>query len=200
MIKTVIFDLGGVYFSDGTKRAIRIISEQYKLSEQKVKDVLKGKLGTKYRIGELSDNEFWNEAKKYWRLEVPSEDLANIWLEGYKPIEGTSAIIDRLNSAGYEVLFLSDNVQERVNYLEKRYPFLDKFKDGIFSHLVHTRKPDLAIYKMVLEKSANLAEECIYIDDKTELLEPAEVLGIKGIVFENASQLELALKNAGLKF
>ena len=198
------FDSGGfdelISSTENIRRTIENSFKQFKLPEQKVKDVLKGELGTKYRIGELSDYEFWDEAKKYWNIDVPSKELAHIWLGGYKLIKGTSTIIDRLNSAGYEVLFLSDNVQERVNYLEERYPFLDKFKDGIFSHLVHTRKPDLTIYKLVLEKSSNLAEECIYIDDKAELLKPAEKLGMNGILFESASQLVLALKDAGLEF
>lgn len=200
MTKTVIFDLGGVYFTDGTKRAIGIISERYNIPIQKVKDVLKGELGTKYRIGKISAKEFWKQAKGYWGIDAPSQNLANIWLEGYKPIEGMAEIIDRLKSAGYEIIFLSDNVQERVDYLEEKYPFLHRFKDGIFSHLVHRRKPDSAIYKMVLEKAHNSASECIYIDDKPELLKPAEDLGMKGIPFENAQKLEQALKDAGLEF
>ena len=32
MIKSVIFDLGGVYFTDGTKIAIKKISEKYNLN------------------------------------------------------------------------------------------------------------------------------------------------------------------------
>ncbi|OVE74804.1 hypothetical protein BVX95_01025 [archaeon D22] len=200
MIKTVIFDLGGVYFSDGTKRAIKIISQKYNISEEKVTAVLKGELGTKYRIGELSDEEFWTFAKKNWDTNIPSKDLAKIWLEGYLPIEGTSEIIDRLGKSKYEIIYLSDNVQQRVDYLEKKYPFLNKFKDGIFSHLAHTRKPDPAIYKMVLEKSSNTASECVYIDDKEELLKPAKALGIKTIHFKDSIQLENSLKNLGLKF
>lgn len=200
MIKTVIFDLGGVYFSNGTKIANGVISDVYKIPKQKVKDVLEGDLGTQYRIGYITYNEFWAKAKEYWEIDVPSQDLANIWVGEYKPIEQTAAIIDRLNSAGYEVIFLSDNVQERVDYLEERYHFLGKFKDGVFSHLVHTRKPDPAIYRMALEKASHPAQECIYIDNKAELVKPAEELGMTGIVFESARQLEQALKDAGLEF
>lgn len=200
MFKTVIFDLGGVYFTDGTKNAIELISQKYNISEQKIKDVLKGELGTKYRIGTISSDEFWKQAKEYWNINTSSEDLSNIWLQGYTPIIGTDLIIDKLKSSGYEILFLSDNVQERIDYIQKKYPFLNKFKDGVFSHIVHTRKPDPEIYKIILKKSTHPAAECIYIDDKIELLKPAEELGMTGIVFENPSQLEKKLKELGLNF
>tara|TARA_Y100000310_G_C20448732_1_gene699670 strand:+ start:115 stop:717 length:603 start_codon:yes stop_codon:yes gene_type:complete len=200
MIKTVIFDLGGVYFSDGTKKAIEMLSKFYKISHQRVTDILQGDLGTRYREGNITADAFWGQAKDYWKVSVPSQDLAAIWLKSYKQIKGTTKIIDRLNAAGYELLFLSDNVQERVDYLEKKYLFLEKFKDGIFSHLVHVRKPDPLFYKMALEKASHAAEECAYIDDKPEFLKPAQEFGMVGIAFENPMQLEQALKGEGLEF
>ncbi|MFH1649862.1 MAG: HAD family phosphatase [Candidatus Woesearchaeota archaeon] len=200
MIKTVIFDLGGVYFTDGTKKAIITISEKYKIPEQKVKEVLQGTLGTKYRIGEVTPEEFWKQAKEQLNLNVETKELSNMWLEGYKLISGTADIIDRLNKAGYKVLFLSDNIKERVDYLEEKYKFLAKFKGGIFSHEVYIRKPDPRIYEMALSKASNPPEECVYIDDKPELLKPAEALGMHVLAFQGPRQLEKALQNKGLQF
>lgn len=68
MIKTIIFDLGGVYFTDGTQRAINIISEKYKLDKNIVADVFKGEIGTKYRKSQISNDEFWNLAKQVLEL------------------------------------------------------------------------------------------------------------------------------------
>ncbi len=200
MFKAVIFDLGGVYFEDGTKKAVKIISAKYNVPEQKVKDVLQGELGTKYRTSAVTAGEFWQETKEYWGITVSSNELADIWLQGYVPIAGTDSIIDRLNSAGYEIFFLSDSVKERADCLQKKYPFLHHFKGGVFSYIAHKRKPDPAVYRMVLEMAGHPAQECIYIDDKPELLKPAEELGMKGILFENPAQLEAKLKEAGLKF
>ena len=64
MIKTVIFDLGGVYFTDGTKEAIANISEEYGLGGAAVAGVFKGEIGTAYRKGEISHEEFWIRAKE----------------------------------------------------------------------------------------------------------------------------------------
>lgn len=200
MIKTVIFDLGGVYFTNGTNRAIKEISAQYAVSAQKVRYVLNGKLGTQYRIGKITASEFWKQAKKCWKIDASPRKLAHIWLKGYRPIKGTVEIIRRLRSAGYELIFLSDNVQERVDYLEQKYHFLHRFDGGIFSHIARVRKPSRKIYELVLKKASRPASQCMYIDDKPEFLKPAEKLGIKVVVFENHLQLAKALKNVGLKF
>jgi FMN phosphatase YigB (HAD superfamily) len=55
-----------------------------------------------------------------------------------------------LKAAGHELLYLSANTRERVNYLEEKYGFLEKFDAGIFSHVVKCKKPDPIIYLSTL--------------------------------------------------
>ncbi len=74
MIKTVICDLGGVYFTDGSARAIERISAAYDIAADRVSDVLMGDLGSRYRFGEISVAEFWDGAKQDWNLQVPETE------------------------------------------------------------------------------------------------------------------------------
>lgn len=198
MIKTVIFDLGGVYFTDGTKRAISIISERFNKDKDLVSEVFKGEIGTKYRKSEISHEEFWDLTKQTLGIKAKTEDLAEIWLSGYVPIEGTVQTVKQLKENGYELLFLSDNVQERIDYLTARYDFLDYFKDGVFSHLVGTRKPDIKMYQYALDKTNSKPEECVYIDDREDLLLPAQKLGMNTIHFKNAEYLNSKLIELGV--
>ncbi len=48
MSTTVIFDLGGVYFSDGTRIAVDTISAEYKIERDAVEAILNGEPGKKY--------------------------------------------------------------------------------------------------------------------------------------------------------
>jgi HAD superfamily hydrolase (TIGR01509 family) len=89
-------------------------------------------------------------------------------------------------------------VQERVDFLQARYKFLGKFKDGVFSHLIGTRKPDVKIYKAALEKTSSKPSDCIYIDDKPELLAPAKKLGMNVIHFESPAKLKAKLRLMGV--
>jgi len=199
MIKTIIFDLGGVYFTNGSKNAIEEISKKYNIKKEKVADVLSGELGTEYRLGNLTADDFWDKAKSFWNLKEDKKILEEIWLNGYIPIEGTVELVKKLKENNYEILFLSDNVQERVNYLEKKYQFQQNFKDGVFSHIVKVRKPNIKIYLLVLEKTNSKPEECVFIDDKEKLLEPAKSLGMDGIEFKDADQVTVELEKLGVK-
>ena len=49
MIETVIFDLGGVYFMDGSAKAIERISATCDIPADRARDVLMGALGSRYR-------------------------------------------------------------------------------------------------------------------------------------------------------
>lgn len=197
-IKTVIFDLGGVYFTDGTKRAIEIISKRWGLDEKLVADVFKGEIGTAYRESKISHEDFWRKAKETLGISAKTEELAKIWLDGYVPIKGTVEIIKELKKNGYEILYLSDNVQERIDYIEQKYHFLQHFKSGVFSHIVGVRKPNPQIYKYALEESSNPANECVYIDDKPNLLEEAQKLGMSTIAFVNAKETRKKLRELGV--
>ncbi len=197
-IKTIIFDLGGVYFTDGTKRAIDIISQKWNLDSTLVSDVFKGKIGTAYRENQITHEEFWKQAKETLGIEAPMEELAKIWLDGYVPIEGTVNIIKELKANGYEILYLSDNVQERIDYIEEKYHFLQYFKSGVFSHIVGVRKPNPKIYQLALEESSNPSENCVYIDDKPNLLEEAKKLGMETIAFVNPDETRKKLIELGV--
>ena len=96
---------------------------------------------------------------------------------------------------------MSDNIQERIDYLEQQYPFIHKFRDGVFSHREGITKFDgHTLYELTLQKASHPTIDCVYIDDKPQLLPPAERLGMKVIQFQSSSQLESELKRLGLKF
>ena len=198
MRRTVIFDLGGVYLGDGTRIAIDAIAAKYKIGRHAVADILNGESGKEYRIGKISAGQFWQQAITQWNIQASSEALSRLWCSSYQADEGTVRLVDRLKNAGHELLYLSDNTRERVAYLDARYSFLQKFDDGIFSHLVKLKKPDPAIYLLLLAKASHPAAACIYIDDKPTYLEPAKKLGMRVIAFKNSSQLENRLRELTL--
>jgi putative hydrolase of the HAD superfamily len=60
------------------------------------------------------------------------------------------------------------------------------------------RKPDPRIYELTLAKASHPAAQCVFIDDKPQMLEPAERLGMRVIAFESPSQLERDLRRLAL--
>ena len=198
MYRTIIFDLGGVYFSDGTRTAIDAIAAEYAIARDAVECILNGEPGREYRIGNISAEQFWQMAKKSWNIQESTEALSLLWCSSYRPNDDTAKLVDRLKDAGHELLYLSDNTAERVAYLNEKYRFLQKFDEGIFSHIVKRKKPDPVIYQLILDKASHPASACVYIDDKPEYLQPAKKLGMEVIAFTNAAQLESRLKELAL--
>lgn len=197
MFKLILFDLGGVVFTNGTKKFVADMGARYNLPLAEITDVIDGDLGTKYREGEITRNEFWQQLLSRLNLKQNADELEAEWIGDYALIVGTKDIILRLKDK-YKVMYLSDNVKERADKLNKQFGFMDWFSGGIFSHEVGVRKPDPKIYQYALDKAGCKPEETIFIDDKAVNLEPARAMGITPLLFASPEQLETELAKLGL--
>jgi HAD superfamily hydrolase (TIGR01509 family) len=198
---TIIFDLGGVYFTDGTGKAITTISNRYSIDIGTVTEIFHGDVGTAYRENKISEKDFWEIAKKKWEIEnVAIDELSTIWLDGYTPIEEVVKIILQLKESGFELLYFSGSTKERIEYLEKKYSFMQYFKDGIFSFEIGVRKPSILPYQCILQKASNHPHNCLYIDDKEKYITPAKELGMNTMLFTNYYCLYTDLKALGLVY
>jgi len=199
MIKAFLFDLGGVLFTNGTKKFISYISSQYSLNEDNVKEIIDGNICSQYRETKISRDEFWKHVKEKLNLKESSDELEKEWINRYELISETKEIISKL-ATNYKVYYLSDNVKERVDKLDERFHFISLFTDGIFSHKVGVRKPDPKIYQYALEKTKTLPQETVFIDDKPKMLEPAKKLGMITILFTTPNKLKEDLIHLRLYF
>ena len=192
MIKCVIFDLGGVYFTNGTRIAIKKISEKYGLNEKDLDAVLKPgtEFGKLFRTGKISSAQFFNKLREKFTIKASDQDLIEIWFGSYKPVAEVISIIEKLNEKKINVYFLSDNTKERAEYLQERYDFLRHFKDGIFSHKAGLTKFDgTKIFELSLKQTGNKPEDTIFIDDNENHVNTARSLGMNVIHFKNPRQL-----------
>lgn len=190
--KSAIFDLGGVYFTNGTKLAIKKISKKYDLSSEEVEDMLKpgSKFGKLFRQGKITANEFFKKLRNHFKIKASNKELFDIWFGSYIPIKGTINIVKRLKNKMVKVYFLSDNVKERADYLQKRYKFTHDFLNGIFSHVAGITKFDgQKIFKMALKQTGDKAQNVVFIDDNETHVKTARRLGMQGILFKNPRQL-----------
>lgn len=198
MIKALIFDLGGVLFTNGTKSFCHYIAGTYSLHYERVLELFsEGKIGSAYREGKMSHSEFWRIVKKELSLTDDAENLENEWINRYELIADTRDIILDL-AKKYKVYFLSDNVKERVEKINNIHNFLSWFEGGVFSHEVGVRKPDLKIYEITLQKIGVKPEETVFIDDKETNLPPARKLGVHALLFKTPEQLREDLRGLGI--
>ncbi|MEK7079554.1 MAG: HAD family phosphatase [Patescibacteria group bacterium] len=194
MITTILFDLGGVLFTNGTKIFVHQLSTAYNIPEEKVKDVLDGDIGSQYREAKITRDMFWRQVKESLNIKEETSVLEKQWIDGYELISGTKQIIEEL-SKKYKIYYLSDNVKERVDALDRKFDFKKLFQGGIFSHEVGVRKPNPKIYEYALSVSGSLPNETVFIDDKQKMLDPAVKIGMKTILFTSPEKLMEDLKS-----
>lgn len=193
MIKAIIFDLGGVLFTNGTKKFAKHIAEKHQLNFKDVYGILNySEIGNAYREGKITRDVFYESFKKQFHIKDDTNKLEQKWIEVYQLVEETKEIIEVLRKK-YKIYFLSDNVKERVEAAEKKYRFFKLFHGGVFSHEVGVRKPNTRIYEIALEKANVKSEETLFIDDKQINLPPAEKLGMNTLLFTSPEQLKADL-------
>src|SRR5260221_1110075 len=193
MIRTIIVDLGGVLFTNGTKRLIDFVVAKYGIEKEKVKAVMDGDIGKKYREAKIERDIFWKHFLGELHIHADPDFLEEQWILGFELIEETRDIVHDL-SEKYKIYFLSDNVRTRVDKIHDRYGFLDWFEGGIFSHEVGMKKPHPKLYQLILEKAQTRPQEAVFIDDKEECLLPAAEMGMTTILFENPGKLRKTLE------
>jgi len=83
-------------------------------------------------------------------------------------------------------------------YRIEKFGLRSIFKLFVSSCFVGLRKPEADIYRMALEISQQVPEECCFIDDRSVNLEAAKRLGMHTIGMDNAGQLREDLKKLGV--
>lgn len=202
MIKTIVIDLGGVYFKNGTKIALPKIYKLVNVPKEKVDEIFcvyPKKEGWLYRRGKITKRKFWNVAIE--KLKIGKElvpKLQEIWHSAYKPIKGMKGLVLKLRK-NYRVIAFSGNIKERVEYLNEKYGLYNDFDEFVLSFKVGFNKQEREFYKILLKKIECKPKECVYIDDYHKFLDIGKSLGMKTILFKNAKQLKSDLRKLGIK-
>ncbi|MBR9681060.1 MAG: HAD family phosphatase [Candidatus Altiarchaeota archaeon] len=199
MIKTVLFDFGGVLFTSGTEKAIELISKETKVNFERANELFgqkNQKEGWKLRRGLITSEKFWDAVRK----ENPdTKKIKKLWFESYTLNESALELVKKLRKY-HRVIAFSGNLRERVEYLDKKYNMMKEFDNHFFSYEVGYNKIDIEFYKKAIENLKIIPEETLFIEDQSDHLDIASKLGIRGILFSNVKALEERLHELKISF
>jgi 2-haloacid dehalogenase len=114
------------------------------------------------------------------------------------PIHGTVDMLERVKNDGHEIHALTNWSAETFPIARARYGFLEWFETILVSGEEGMKKPDPAIFHLLLERIGHPAERCIFIDDSVKNFEAASNLGFDSILFEGPDRLKDALIARGI--
>ncbi len=208
-ITDLIFDSGGVLFTDGT----RIVLDKYQQILGKSREDLllvfsgnpawgpPNKPGELYREGKINREQFWAKVAEQLNLDDPAilNKMEQMWLDSYVPIPGMIPLLEKL-CLHYTLTLWTGNIPERIKYLDKQYGLLTYFHKKCFSFSVGANKNNAKFYDALkAEIAPSKPEQALVVDDGVKYVLKARNEGFNAVVFESTWQLLKEFREFGIE-
>jgi putative hydrolase of the HAD superfamily len=197
MIRNIVFDIGMVLADFRWKEyMLRDLGFAPEVMETFVKRLVLDPVWDEFDLGVRPTEEIITEMKE--RLpEYPKErELFFLHIEDIAASYPYSEPwIRELKERGYAVYLLSNYPRDVFRIHEKKHFGFAALVDGkVVSGFERLSKPDPAIYRVLLDRYALKAEECVFLDDRQVNIDTALSLGMQGIVFTSYEDARVRLE------
>ncbi|MDN5324432.1 MAG: putative hydrolase of the superfamily [Thermosipho sp. (in: thermotogales)] len=141
--------------------------------------------------GELTEDKLWEmKLKNYPEYREYILHMKEKVVELLSPIEENIKIVYKLKDMGYKLYILSNFSAKTFEKVYKKYEFFKYFDGMVISSHVKEVKPNVKIYKILVQKYNINPANSLYIDDKVENIETGKKLGFKTIHLEKPNMLK----------
>lgn len=194
-IKNIIFDFGGVLLDWNPRYLYRNYFNDDKEMEHFLSDVCNGEWNIQQDAGRP-----FAEAVKILQAQYPQYSEAirmydDDWDKMLKcEIPGGVALLHALKDMGYGIYGLTNWSAEKIGIAFSRYDFFSLFDGIVVSGVEKVAKPDLGIYRILLDRYGLKPDESVFIDDNADNVAAAISLGINGIRFDDAENVKSRLE------
>jgi 2-haloacid dehalogenase len=94
----------------------------------------------------------------------------------------------------YRVFGLTNWSAETFPIAQEKFPFLIEFEGIVVSGIEKVKKPDQAIFTLLLDRYQLKANESLFIDDNPQNISAAKIIGFETIHLDNGTCLETELR------
>ncbi len=141
----------------------------------------------RYERGDITGKEFFQHFVKKTGFRGTHDEFVGIWRDIF--IENEPMIrFARELSRKYDVYLASNASDLHIPYVLEAFPSLCFYKDAAFSYRLRATKPEPAFYERTLKQFGVTANTCLFIDDRPENVESAELFGIRSILYTNPEE------------
>lgn len=177
-MRIIVLDAMGVIFSVGNDD--RDLLCPFVEEKGGTKDVSKIEmLYHSTSLGTMSSAEFWEAVG----LDPGLEDE---YLQRYELTDGLTDFLEAVNSQGYEVWCLSNDIAEWSKKLRARFGLDEYVRGFVISGDVGVRKPEQAIFDHLIGQLTVSPRDVVFVDDQQRNLDVAVALGFSTILFAPA--------------
>jgi|UniRef100_A0A7V6A460 HAD superfamily hydrolase (TIGR01509 family) len=197
-ITVLALDLGNVLVKVDHMRFCRRLADLTGLPPATIHaQVFESDLEFGYDTGRLTSQEFHRRVMDRFGVTLPFSQFSCWWNDIFEPMEGMAELVGRL-AARYPLYLLSNTNALHFAYIRKNYAFLDLFQSLVLSFEVGSRKPEAAIYQILIARTGRPASQCLYVDDKLPFVVAAREQGLTSWQFTSPAEFIRCLKQHGL--
>lgn len=187
-----IFDYGGVLVHPQTEQDQALMAKIAGLSVEQFAEKYWSKRED-YDRGVLSNVEYWTSVAAGTSSTLSEKQVDDLteydtvsWMRYDQPMWD---FIDELRRAGKRVAMLSNMPHDLGEALKHRSDKLDRFDHVTLSCELKHIKPEPQIYEECLSGIATEPARTIFLDDRLENVQGAELLGIRGVHFTSRDEI-----------
>ena len=195
-IEVILFDLGNVILPFDHRqigeKLLRFSLKKETEDPRKIFDYLfdlhTGAVNL-YETGKMTSLEFFQSLKAFFQLQMSFDQFVMVWNDIFTENAEVSEIVRSLK--GKVRLGLVSNTNAlHFDYIASRFPVVHSFERWFLSHEIGFKKPAPEIYRKAIEWASAEPEKILFIDDSIANVEAAVSLGMEGLHFVSARQLE----------
>jgi len=196
-IKSVLFDLGGVYYSEGFHNGLFAIAAKLDVDP----DFFFGAaadaaFSTGYVTGKVPEKVFWDTLAKKVGVNEDLYPRRQIILDSFKPMGGMTGLVRETRDI-LPVTLLTDQTNWLYD-LDTRDGLLSEFDHIVSSYEEGFSKREPEIFRETCQRLGIFPEEGLFFDDNPGNVERARDFGLLAVVFEGAEAARETLIEAGV--
>jgi epoxide hydrolase-like predicted phosphatase len=186
MIKSVLFDFGGV-LTEGGKNGFKgeTLAELYGVDPS---DMDIGDLHYMMRRGLGTEESFFEELNKRYHGNLTKEEFLEHTHALTTPAKEVYELAETLRAHGIKTGILSNVFAMSAEQLRREGKY-DGFDPVILSCEEGCAKPDEKFYETAIARVGVKPEEILFIDDQSKCIPPAQKLGMRTIVAVSPEQI-----------
>ena len=186
MIRTIIFDMGGVIITIDQNQAVqRFEALGLKDAAQQLDPYTQGGIFGALEEGRITAGEFREELSRQVGRELTYDECRHAWLGycGDVPRRNLQ-LLRRLRQEGYRLVLLSNTNPFMMSHILSEdfdgegHPLSDYLDALYMSYKMKVMKPDETFFRRVLMEEQIVPSECLFVDDGPRNVAVASQIGI----------------------
>ena len=195
-IQLVLFDLGNVlvrFTPESFWQELKLGQNQRALFVQGVKES-----ADRFECGKMNTGQFFDDLEQVFggqfRREHIRRAVSSVLTD---PIADMEPLVAKVTQR-CETALVSNTNEFHYRYCLDAVPALKMLPKHYLSYKLGVMKPDRSFYEKVLRDADIQPDAALFVDDVADNVEGAQSVGMKFILFESASSLEVAFRQHGV--